>query len=85
MLFVCTNEWQKNKLVKLVVDAAPPTAKTFTVQMPVLTNPRPIKADTELILKWHVEEKKAHKKIKAATWVDEVGAAEKKRNIKDGK
>ena len=84
MLFLCTNEWEKDKHVKLAVDAAPPTATAFTVQMPVLTNSRPIKADTELILKWHVEEKTT-KTARGTTWVDEVGAAEKKRRTKDRK
>ncbi len=55
-------------------------AKSFTVAMPVMTNPLDIPADTELILKWTLKEK-PDRAPKQTSWVEEVQAVEKRRRL----
>ena len=76
--FVSTGNWQEHKTVKLAPAEVPPHVNRFTVSVPVLTNPQSIKADTELVLRWHAPDK-TDKAPKRTSWVDEVGAAEKRR------
>ena len=76
--FVSTGNWQEHKTVKLDPAEVPPHVNRFTVSVPVLTNPQSIKADTELILRWHVVPKKP-KEPKETSWVDEIETAERKR------
>ena len=80
MVFVCTCDWAGNYAVKLVDDHTPTRAARFTVRMPVITNANDLTADTELILRCHVQRKEV-RKTKQTSWVEEVAAAEKKRRL----
>ena len=79
--FVCACDWSENKKVNLARNATSTTAQRFTVQMPILTNPGSVKKDTELILRWYVQQKKDKKDPKRTSWVDEWGRSEKKRRM----
>ena len=53
-------------------------ASSRTAVIPCITNTKPIDAEAELILKWHLPEKTPGKK-REKTWADELAAKEKKR------
>lgn len=57
-----------------------PSAQTHTATVSVTMNTRPIKADKDLVLKWHTqvkENKQSHKR--GRTWVENLAIGEKKR------
>ena len=58
MTFVVTNDWTENINVKVDKDTIPPSASTFKVSLPVITNKTKLPPDTELILDWFIKLKK---------------------------
>ena len=69
-------------LKRLCADAKP-AAETYTATLPCIVNTVPILASTELVLKWTLPVKQEKpKKDKDRTWVEDTGAAEKRRRNK---
>ena len=81
-VFVATLDEIKNEEVKAAFAKAQiqTQATTFTIRLPVLMNDADIQADTELILRHHVQPKEK-KQAAPKSWVDEHSAAEKRRRL----
>ena len=80
-VFVATLDQETQQLSAAFAKAKIPTrATTFKIRLPVLMNDADIPADTELILRHHVQAKETKEK-RQASWVDEHCQAEKKRRL----